>query len=104
MENILPRMSCTQEDPRLALAPLYYHVVHAGWFPWSTSFTDAVGRETRELRKSYQYLCVLHVMSVLRIRIHIHRIHVFLGLLYPDPDPLVRAPDPAPDPSIIKQK
>jgi hypothetical protein len=36
----------------------------------------------------------------------IHRIHVFFGLL--DPDPLVRGmdPDPAldPDPSIIMQK
>jgi hypothetical protein len=46
--------------------------------------------------------------AVLRIRIHtlIHRIHMFLGLL--DPDPLVRGmdpdPDPDPDPSIIKQK
>jgi hypothetical protein len=33
---------------------------------------------------------------------------MFLGVLDPDPDPLVRgmdpAPDPAPDPSIIKQK
>ena len=41
-----------------------------------------------------------------RIRVRIHRIHVFLGL--PDPDPLVRGmdPDPVPDPdpSIIKQK
>jgi hypothetical protein len=36
--------------------------------------------------------------AVLRIRIR--RIHVFLGLL--DPDPLVRGADP--DPSIIKQK
>jgi hypothetical protein len=36
---------------------------------------------------------------VLRIRI---RIHKFLGLLDPDPDPLVRGMDP--DPSIIKQK
>jgi hypothetical protein len=35
--------------------------------------------------------------AVFRIRIRIHRIHVFLGL----PDPLVRDPDP--DPSIIKQ-
>jgi hypothetical protein len=37
-------------------------------------------------------------------RIRIHRIHMFLG--HKDPDPLVRGmdPDPAPDPSIIKQK
>jgi hypothetical protein len=42
--------------------------------------------------------------SVFRIRIH--RIHMFLGLLDPDPDPLVRGmdQDPDPDPSIIKQK
>jgi hypothetical protein len=42
----------------------------------------------------------------IRIRIRIHRFHVFLGLL--DLDPLVRGidPDPAPDldPSIIKYK
>ncbi len=37
-------------------------------------------------------------------QVRIHRIHMFLGLL--DPDPLVRGidPDPAPDPSTIKQK
>jgi hypothetical protein len=46
--------------------------------------------------------------AVFRIRIRIHRIHVFFGL--PDPDPLVRGmdPDPAlepyPDLSIIMQK
>ncbi len=44
-------------------------------------------------------------MLQIRIRIWIHRNHMFLGLL--DPDPLVRGmdPDPAmdPDPSIIKQ-
>jgi hypothetical protein len=39
---------------------------------------------------------------VLRIRIRIHRIHVLLGLL--DPDPLVRGVDPDPDPSMIMQK
>jgi hypothetical protein len=32
------------------------------------------------------------VIAVLRIRIH--RIHVFLGHLDPDPDPLVRGLDP----------
>jgi hypothetical protein len=44
------------------------------------------------------------VQAVFRIRIWIHRIHMFWGL----PDPLVRGmdPDPAldPDPSIIMQK
>jgi hypothetical protein len=47
------------------------------------------------------------IKPVLRIRIH--RIHTFLGLLDPDPDPLVRGMDPDPDaaldpdPSIIKK-
>jgi hypothetical protein len=36
------------------------------------------------------------------LRIRIHRIHMFLGLLDPDPDLLIRGMDP--DPSIIKQK
>jgi hypothetical protein len=35
-------------------------------------------------------------------RIRIHRIHMFLGLL--DPDPSVRGMDPDPDPSVIMQK
>ena len=43
-----------------------------------------------------------YFIAVLRIRIRIHRIHMFLGLLDPDPDPLVRGMDP--DPSIIMQK
>ncbi len=34
----------------------------------------------------------------------IRRIHMFLGLLDPDPDPLVRGMDPDPDPSFTKQK
>jgi hypothetical protein len=42
------------------------------------------------------------------IRIRIHWIHVFLGILDPDPDLLIRGmdPDPVPDldPSNIKQK
>jgi hypothetical protein len=41
--------------------------------------------------------------AVLWIQIRI-RIHVFLGLLEPDPDPLARGMDPDLDPSIIKQK
>ncbi len=40
----------------------------------------------------------------IRIRIRIHRIHMFVGLLDPDPDPLVRNMNPDSDPSIIKQK
>ncbi len=43
-----------------------------------------------------------------RIRIRIRRIHMFLGLPDPHPDPLVTsmdsAPDPAPDPFIVRQK
>jgi hypothetical protein len=56
----------------------------------------------------------MHITEVLRIRIRIRsqipRIHVFLGLLDPDPDldPLVRGMDPDPDPDLdpsnIKQK
>jgi hypothetical protein len=34
----------------------------------------------------------------------IHRIHMFLDLPDPNPDPLVRGVDPDPDPSIIMQK
>jgi hypothetical protein len=52
--------------------------------------------------------------AVFRIRIQIHRIHMFLGLQDPDPNPPVKGmdPDSAPDldlapdsdPSINKQK
>jgi hypothetical protein len=41
-------------------------------------------------------------IAVLGIRIN--RIHMFLGLPDPDPDPLVRGMDSYPDPSIIMQK
>jgi hypothetical protein len=37
------------------------------------------------------------------LRIRIRKIHMFLGLTDPDPDPLVRDTDPNADPSIIKQ-
>jgi hypothetical protein len=43
----------------------------------------------------------LNLEAVLRIRIRIYRIRMFLDLLDPDPDPLVRGMDP--DPSITKQ-
>jgi hypothetical protein len=43
------------------------------------------------------------LQAVLRIQIRF-RIHMFLGLLDPGPDPLVRGMDPNPDLSIIKQK
>jgi hypothetical protein len=52
---------------------------------------------------SHFLLSVLRIR--IRIRIRIHRINEFLGLLDPDPDPLVRGMDPDPDPdhSIIKK-
>jgi hypothetical protein len=50
------------------------------------------------------------MLKVFRMRKPVLRIHMFLGLLDPDPDPSVRGmdpdSDPAPDldPSITKQK
>jgi hypothetical protein len=49
---------------------------------------------------NYQDPNLTGFVAVLRIRIR--QISMFLGLLDPDPDPLVRGTDP--DPSIIKQK
>jgi hypothetical protein len=48
-------------------------------------------------------ILILKSTSITAFRI---RIHMFLGLLDPDLDPLVRGmdPDPDPDPSIIMQK
>ncbi len=60
----------------------------------------AQGRRGEELQAGGLHLIV--AKSVLKIRIRIHRIHLFLGL--PDPDPLVRGMDPDPDPSVILQK
>jgi hypothetical protein len=63
---------------------------------------------TKECGRFLNFLGAPMILAVLRIRIRIHRIHMFWGLLDPDPDPLVRGmdPDPAldPDPSIIMQK
>jgi hypothetical protein len=50
----------------------------------------------------FLFLTGLQAVLRIRTRVRIHRIHVFLGLV--DPDPLVRGMDPDPDPSIIKQK
>jgi hypothetical protein len=49
---------------------------------------------------------IAYIYAALRIRIQIRicRIRMFLGLLDPDPDPLVGGMDPDPDPSITKQK
>jgi hypothetical protein len=60
--------------------------------------------------RSKQCLPYVPFETVLRIqvRIRIRRIRMFLGLLDPDSDPLVRGMDlgmdPDPDPSITKQK
>ncbi len=54
------------------------------------------------VRQRYLHTTYSTVQSVFRIGIH--RIHMFLCLLDPDPDPLVRGMDPDQDPSIIKQK
>ncbi len=43
-------------------------------------------------------------IGTILILIQSHRIHMYLGLLDPDPDPLVIGMGPDPDPCIIKQK
>ena len=53
-------------------------------------------------QKFLQYLFLIHIIWRPVLRIRIRRIHMFLGLLDPDPDPLVRGTDL--DPFIIKQK
>jgi hypothetical protein len=50
---------------------------------------------------SVEDIADLQAVLRIQIRIRIHRINMFLGLLDPDPDPLVRSM--VPDPSIIKQ-
>ncbi len=52
------------------------------------------------VRKNFYFLAALQI----RIRILIRPIRMFLGLLDPDPDPLIRGMDPDPEPSIIKPK
>ncbi len=47
---------------------------------------------------------MLHTVLWIRIWIWIHRLHMFLCLLDPDPEPLVRDIDPDPAPSLIIQK
>jgi hypothetical protein len=65
----------------------------------------AQGRRGEELQAGGLHLMIVS-KSVLRIRIRIHRIRMFLGLPDPAPDPLVRGmdPEPVPDPSVILQK
>jgi hypothetical protein len=63
---------------------------------------NEVGREAADAN-----LTLANLFTDLRavFRIQIHRIHMVLGLMDLDPDPLVRGMDPDPDSSIInKQK
>ncbi len=82
---------------------------YVSWPVWSLSPCLLSAREPVEPQEMQHLLCRSRInfepscvaqQAVLRIRVQLHRIHVFLGL----PDPLVRDTDPAPDPSIIKQK
>ncbi len=58
------------------------------------------------LNKLSRLLNKLSVLVCISVADPDHGIHRYLGLLNPDPDPLVRGidRDPDPDPSIIKQK
>jgi hypothetical protein len=70
----------------------------------SKSHRRRPGIRIQPILHSHQYgtgtLKSLSLKPVLRIRIR--RIHMFLGLMDPDPKPIVKDTDP--DPSISKQK
>jgi hypothetical protein len=55
----------------------------------------------RDLTRAVQASQHLLKVTVQMLRIRFRRIRMFLGLLDPDPDPVVRGTDP--NPSIIKQ-
>jgi hypothetical protein len=62
------------------------------------AFILGVGLHQAAVRRTTNLLNMENIsQSVLRI-------HMFLDLLDPDPDPLVIGMDPDPDPSIVKQK
>jgi hypothetical protein len=67
---------------------------------------EAASVPVRPFNVIYHLVDDLKQVGLLQIRIRIHRIHMFLVLL--DPDPLVKGmvpvPDPGPDPSITKQR
>ncbi len=75
---------------------------------WSSPPAEVMCFSTKDLRSPrsrlplYSSTCAItkinFFLQVLRIRIS-----MFLHLLDPDPDPLVRGTDPPPDPSITKQ-
>ncbi len=94
-------ITCDVNDRRI-LEQAHYHLQ-------STDIADnCVGKLGRGAAGDAYFAQAHYLLTVLRIRIR--RIHMFLGLLDWDPDPLVRGmdpdPDPAsdPDPSIIKQR
>jgi hypothetical protein len=60
--------------------------------------------QIRIILTSVHHCPIAYIRTVFRIRIRIHRIHMFLDLPDPDPDLLVRCMDPDPDPYIGKQK
>jgi hypothetical protein len=56
-----------------------------------------------DMRKT-QVMLTLTRIKITVLRIRTHRIRMFLGILDPHQDPLVRGTDLNPDPSIIKQR
>jgi hypothetical protein len=67
--------------------------------PCHPTIIEPIPRSNYDLVRTY--LVLLSALRI-RIRIRIHRIHLFLGLLDSDPDLLVIGMDPYP--SINKQK
>jgi hypothetical protein len=79
--------------------------IHTGLQPSSRAHCLPGLRVYKQYRLLDNYFLLLSVVRIrIRIRIRIHQIHMFLGVLDPDPESLVRGMDPDPDPSIIQQK
>ncbi len=91
----------SRSRPDVPTAPCWRRCTQdAGYCTWRYS---SLGRSVSpQLSRKHQIQAVLRI----RIRIQIHRIHMFLGLLDPDPSVKGMVPDPYPDldPSITSKK
>jgi hypothetical protein len=76
-------------------APRQNHVVNT-CYSLKSSVTSP-DRTDNKLEEDGENITLMTAWESYKAVFRIHRIHMFLGLLDPDPDPLVRGMDPDPD-------